>query len=460
MGGGGGRTGGLLRAAFLAPPASGGAFDELWRSRLDETVAALRRAGTDVAVVEPEHDLRGVNLDVDFVTASNMNYFLAACVGESDVRRSIAAPATMLWDDPLGGLALWSIRTRGGRLGWRNEGAGDADVLEDFRAIMSAPETQHFSFDTGHIAAVVELGLARSDQIEWHPVTTYAPFIEQGGRVDVDSRYDVGFCGNIYEGLVADSDFAAEPFFAELTQRITTLKLRDLSMTGWEAFKDEIGTLSDAERDRWGLVPSRAEYWDYYLFAVWFALTTAVRLELMTTIEHPVQIFGMFADPDSRMLLERHPNLRFREHVRRPTELASVFAATKINVCVANGLIYHGVPSKLVECIASGGFALADPKTDLREVFGDDVDAIVFRDADELNAKVEYFLPRAAERREIVEGLRRALLARCGVEHVAGRTVARRMAGLGGSSGEYPLADVSSVSDIVSAGDETLSRDE
>jgi spore maturation protein CgeB len=102
---------------------------------------------------------------------------------------------------------------------------------------------------------------------------------------------------------------------------------------------------------------------------------------------------------------------------------------------IANGLIYNGVPSKLIDCLASGGFALSDPKVDLVRLFGRDVEAIFFRNADELNAKIEYFLPRRDERREIVHELRKTIERECTLERLFERVLASHAAGTAIRSG-------------------------
>jgi hypothetical protein len=44
--------------------------------------------------------------------------------------------------------------------------------------------------------------------------------------------------------------------------------------------------------------------------------------------------------------------------------------------------------------------------------FGPDIEAIMFRTSQELNTKLDYYLARPAERREIVETLRAAVSER------------------------------------------------
>ena len=415
------------RVAFVAPGRGQAGFEPMMRVRSRDMVRALQRAGADVAAVP--FDAAGddvaralVEFGPELVVAPNMNYYLAAYRGEHDLFRRIGAPPALLWDDPLGALSLWLLQERRGRLGSLGD-RGDGDPLEAFRRLMSADGARHYAWDSGHAEAVVELGLAPREAITWYPIATFGPFLEQGRRGDVPEEVDVAFCGNVYASAVGHSNFTGDDFYEPLTQAICARKLGDLGASSWRLLNDVLGELPEETRHERGLTHDRTPFWDYYLYVAWMALTTAVRLELLTSIERPVTLYGLFADPESVALVERHPNLIYGGNRDQFRELPQTFAATKVNVCISNGLIYEGIPSKLIDCLASGGFALADPKGDLARLFGDEVDAIVFRDADELNAKIEYYLARPAERREIVHALRRTIVRECTLERLMERVL-------------------------------------
>ena len=417
------------RAIFLVPRGRPG-FDGNWRLRTPEMIQSLRGAGAQVREFEPDSPaptwLR--RFDADFVIAPNMNYVFENMVGAEAIVTRIGRPATMLWDDPLGALAIHSLWERGGRLGWLNEGSETVDMLVRFRAMMSAPGTQHFAWDSGHLAAVLALGLAPRESIEWLECQTYRPYLELGRMGGIEPRIDVSFCGNLWDTITAESNFAAQPFFSDLTARLATRKLANLGSPIWDLILSELEQLTPADRQERGLLPSRTEFWDFYLYAAWFAVNTAVRTGLMSQLEHDVEVFGLFSDAASEALLGRHSNLRFGGNRHVLTELPGTFASTKVNLCISNTLVYQGLPTKFVACIASGGFALIDTKADLVTTFGEDVRAIMFDNVDELNAKVEYFLARPHERREIVETLRAVVEERCTTEAIMGRVIERRRA--------------------------------
>jgi SAM-dependent methyltransferase len=398
------------RAEFLLPATSGD-FDEIMSLRAADMVEAIRKRGVTVRA-NPTPTGFG-----DFVTAPNLNYLLLAA---SEARRS-SQRRVLLWDDPLGALALWLAQNRQGQLGHLN--AREDGVLDTFRSLMHHPGDLHFAWDTGHIAAVSELGIVDADAVTWYEIATYPPFLEQG-RAVVEPDVDVAFCGNLYEAALGRSNFADGGFYTSLTEQICERRLAHLDQPVWDIFKQETEALPSAERLERGLVPDASPFWDFYLYAVWLSATTRVRLSLLRAVDRPVTVYGMFADPESVALLQRHPNFKFAGAVHHYRELPRVFASAKVNVCIANGLIYQGVPSKLIDCLASGGFALTDPKDDLVTLFGSDVERIVFRSAEELNAKIEYYLERPAERREIVEHLRAVIEERCTLDSLFTRVIA------------------------------------
>jgi hypothetical protein len=275
---------------------------------------------------------------------------------------------------------------------------------------------------------MVSLGLVDPAAVEWYPIATMPPFLEQGGR-DVVERYDVAFCGNVYEAALGATNFGDEPAFAELTGRVIARKLADLRAPAFEILMDELNQIPANDRAMLGLVPEATPFWDYYVHLVWMQVTTHVRLELLTAIPYPVQIFGLFADTESAALLEARPNLVYGGNRHQFRELPETFAATKVNVCISNGLISRGVPSKFVDCVASGGFALVDDKADLRRLFGGAIEPVLFRDAEELNSKIEHFLRRPNERREIVHGLRTVIQQECTLQRMYERVLAPYSAG-------------------------------
>ena len=417
------------RLAFVAPPVEAG-FEEIMAVRGREMIEELRRLGASVAAVTPadaaDSSTPAAGLVAraapEAVVAPNLNYYLLSALAPDGLVRTLGARPVCLWDDPLGALALAALQARGGAMG--DLGPRESGWLERHRDALGGHDALHFAWDSGHVRAVVELGLAPADAIEHYDIATYRPFLEQGAR-RVEEDIDLSFCGNVYESAVAGSTFATDPWFAALVERLRARKLADLTRSSWDVYTAELADLPERERRERGLVPDGTPFWDLYLHVAWFALTTAVRLELLGGVTRPVEVFGLFADPESAALLEARPNLRHAGRVEHFGELPRTFARTKVNLCISNGLVFDGVPSKFVDCVASGGFALIDPKPDLRALFGPEIERVFVRGVDELNEKIEHFLARPDERRELIAGFQETIRARCTLEPLLTRLLAR-----------------------------------
>jgi hypothetical protein len=439
-----------LKAVFIMSDPDEGPWSRLTGSLTTEFLRAFDELGVTVQFVEhglltrdPEAGLRQIERACpDFLTALNFNFLVMAAGGDEGLLH-LDIPTVALWDDPLGALvnfmcypSRWGLTPAqpGSRpadpwlsakwAGLRDWLRGKSRAPRDLRALTASPQLIHFGWDSGHLAAFASLGLAEPRQLHWHPMTSYAPCFRMGETArHVEPTTDVAFCGNVYLSAVRQSYYWQDPFFRGLTERLAARKVRDLGASPWELLLDEVEKTPAGLRRKHGLYTDRRDFWQYYLFAVWSALTTIPRLEVLGGLRREVTLFGLFADPASRELLSEYPNLKFARHLDNLEELPRQYAATKINICVSNGLIYKGTPSKLIDCLASGGFALCDPKEDLVRLFGRKVEAIFCRNADEFNEKIDYYLARPAERREIVEELRRTVVERCNLRNFLGDAV-------------------------------------
>ncbi len=445
-----------MKAIFITPEERNFGFEPVMWLRSQEMIQALGSLGVDVRPISlPEFQQRcrtdsgGLDeFNADFITAPNFNYFLVAASQDGRLPRTLDRPVVALWDDPLGALAN-SLRqpgrprfrrlvTRGlGRLGrfdrtgvMRTLSSYTEDLatgrIKAFASTMQHPLLKHFSWDRGHIEAVESLGLLPAHRVQWYPIATYRPFLETGLRAkQIPPTRDVAFCGNVYLDLLTGSEMWKDPVLRDLTTRICQRKLTDLARPVWAVLLEEIETLPKSTRRAYGLFVDSAKFWDYYLFAVWHAANTLVRVGLLSGIRREVELFGLFADPKSVEAVRDYPNLKYRGSVPHFSALPDVYASTRINVCPSNGLIARGIPSKFVDCVASGGFALTDPKDDIREFFGPVAERIFFRNIEELNERIDYYLAHPAERAEIVDVLSDCIRQHCTLEALFKKVLAR-----------------------------------
>jgi hypothetical protein len=433
-----------MKVILIVVDSVAGAFTPLMSARSLCMKRAIEELGHQVQVVTGEDALKNparaartiARFNPDFVTCASFNHLLH--VAQNEHLLHLDVPTVGLWDDPLGALASTVLcyspkelpeprrdriyRTWESLCGLKEKlfGYDTADPRENltapqaFRKLLSNPYWLHVAWDSGHAEAFTALGLATPNQVSWHPVATYPAFLAMGEKAsDIQPNVEVGFCGNLYLASLQSSRFWTDPFYRGMCRRVVTRKLREPAGSGWDFMLEEIAAARPSLRRRIGLYPQMREFWEFYTFLLWSVLTTLPRVDLLDAVDREVTLFGLFADPATRKALAGHSNLKFGGNLDHFEELPRQFAATAVNICPTNGLIYRGTPSKLIDCLASGGFALSEPKADLVRLFGPKVTAIFFHSPEELREKVNYYLDRPGERREIVEALRVDIKQRC-----------------------------------------------
>ena len=433
----------MRRVVFLGPPAGDATWDHLVRARAREMTVALEGLHLEVLQLTTDdlihrHDETHAviaRFDPDLITAPNFNYLLLASLLSTDLFEQ-PTPVLALWDDPLGALVNYAERKA---WFWEREALESPPIVPasgfssavsmfaralrlqsdaalcapaQFKALADRPNVVHFGWDSGHIQAMRQLQLVRADRVHWAPVATYQPFLDMGAKSpSLPAVRDVAFCGNLYlHSFERQLAHLAEPLL-QVVNQVCAAKEQSLDRSVWDLLLSSLAQLPAAVCRAHQLLPNQRAFWDLYKLVAWNGLNARVRLAILSSIRRRVNVFGLFADPESAGLLHRHPNLDYQGHADHFTELPAIYATTRINVCVTNGLIYQGTPSKLFDCVASGGFALCDPKADLVRIFGPIVEEIFFRNADELNDKIEYFLSRPRKRQEITEAMRERIVA-------------------------------------------------
>ncbi len=99
------------------------------------------------------------------------------------------------------------------------------------------------------------------------------------------------------------------------------------------------------------------------------------------------------------------------------TETPEVYAASAINLHICHPQVTEGVPVRVYDVLACGGFLLAEYRPILEEQFtiGEDFD--VFRSPSELKGKIEYYLSRQALRAHIAQHGHKTVLAHHTYKH-------------------------------------------
>ncbi|MFH0957102.1 MAG: glycosyltransferase [Pseudomonadota bacterium] len=359
------------------------------------------------------------------ILVESLSYYLGIINVDGNLLGRFQLPTYVFWDDPFGALTNGVLsKCRGGvskvlarnnftrRIGSLFRELLVENPLDVFRSVMSNKLVTHLCWDTGHASVMKSLGITNSN-ILFYPLTTYSPFLEHGKlNYRGDPTIDISFCGNIYSGALRDHLFWKDRWCRKLIENTCRLKSQSLDKSVWELLIRDVSSLGWFGKRFHGLDPKDPFFWELYVLVAWLAVNTIVRIDMLSSLNRPVDLFGVFSDKNGLRDV-RASNINYRGYVDHFSELPAVYSSTKINVCISNGLIYHGIPSKFLDCVASGGFGLVDPKDDLLALFGNEIATIFFRDATELRNKVEYFISRPHERKEIISTLQAKIWEKC-----------------------------------------------
>ena len=109
-------------------------------------------------------------------------------------------------------------------------------------------------------------------------------------------------------------------------------------------------------------------------------------------------------------LLKRHYRGTAEYHKQMPL----VFAGSRINLNITLCSIHSGIPLRVLDIMACGGFVLSNWQPEITEYFADGQEIVTYRSLEECMDKVAYFLEHEEERRMIASAGQRRVQERFG----------------------------------------------
>lgn len=85
------------------------------------------------------------------------------------------------------------------------------------------------------------------------------------------------------------------------------------------------------------------------------------------------------------------------------TEMPLIFSGSKINLNITSKSIESGIPQRVLDILACGGFCLTNYQTEIAENFVDGKELVMYTSLDDAAEKAEYYLTHETERLEIAE---------------------------------------------------------
>jgi hypothetical protein len=286
-------------------------------------------------------------------------------------------------------------------------------ALSRVSGVIDNPLMQHYPIDSGQVREMRRIGLLHSDNVSVVPAMAYKPFLDFGAHPRT-RRYinDVAFAGNVslsdqYQLKVDQS------VIGRCREAVIGAKLANPTVPAWTILSEYIESLPASEKADSRLEYDQSYFWHFANELIGVHCNTLSRMQTLNSLKRKVAFYGAFADPGGIPRLKGTDYIEYKGSVDFSTELPEVYAGTRILVDMTNASFINNCSTKPICCFASGGFSLFDYRPDPAAHLGEEVEKVMFKSFEELNAKIDYFLTHERERESLAEHLKHVIQRKC-----------------------------------------------
>ena len=274
-------------------------------------------------------------------------------------------------------------------------------------------------FDREMVRALQEKGV----QTVYHvPLSVDAERFMQAIQAVPEYTCDISFVGSLY----TDEHNYYDRLLGEKDKSVLD------DFIGRQCFcyhRDVLGEALDAGELDMGLIQAKMEEQGLMLGEDYFAdakeLLKAVVLEKKVTVEERRTLLTQIAETfgsDYRFALytasqlDEHPLLKkyYKGVVDYHKQMPLVFAHSKINLNITLRSIRSGIPLRVLDIMACGGFVITNSQPEITEFFEDGAEIVTFKSAGECLDKTSYYLAHDEERMAIAAAGQRRVQERFG----------------------------------------------
>lgn len=145
----------------------------------------------------------------------------------------------------------------------------------------------------------------------------------------------------------------------------------------------------------------RDDSWQMAADAIGVEVTAREREQIlhMLSDRHPVALYSSY--PVAEEIKGKY--LQEKGYADYEKEMPLIFHNSKINLNITSRTIQSGIPKRVLDILACGGFCLTNYQPEIGEYFEDSVDLVMYSGMADLAAKAEYYLEHEEERLAIAE---------------------------------------------------------
>jgi spore maturation protein CgeB len=235
-----------------------------------------------------------------------------------------------------------------------------------------------------------------SDVATWDKITVTA---DEHKRFDCD----ISFIGSLYTEKVA-YDKISKNLPDRMRGYVEGLLSAQQNIYGYDLLEDSI-------TDEWAGEFKKYAEWeplgeDYVedirgIVADVFLGEKCTELERINTIKEISEHFDMdlWTQSDTSML----PKVHNRGAANSNTMMPQIIKCSKINLNLTNLPIKSGLPLRIFDLMACGGFVLSNYQIEIPELFVPDEDIVLYESIPDMLNKIEYYLSHDEERKAIAK---------------------------------------------------------
>lgn len=273
----------------------------------------------------------------------------------------------------------------------------DAPQLDTYSPQALLPNVYIYTFDKKEAQRLKRFGIAH---VICQPLATEV--YNFGGNVITpkdEKRFqtEISFVGKMYDKRGFEEIFQNnQPFLTEALQTIDQIK-------GQWNDKTRIFHLASDELINFMISQTDCQIWEqfqidkrYFCESLRLA-RKANELERTLILNHLAEKYEVTLFTEKR----KYPalkNVHIRPWVDYLAEMPKVFHLSKINLNITSRSIESGIPQRVFDVLAVGGFMLTNYQPELEDYFVIGEDLEVYHNLEELDQKVEYYLTHEQER--------------------------------------------------------------
>lgn len=253
-------------------------------------------------------------------------------------------------------------------------------------------------FDKKQYARLRNLGIKHLFYMSLAPETDNFGATHIGKRDEKKYACDVSFVGRLYNnrGFEEIFDEEGKKYLEEAEKIIEEMDCKWGKVTTiFGKASDELITYmaSKQPEDTWKVWNVDKRYYCESMKLV-RKCNEVERVKILETLQDKFPV-RLYADDSAKKILK---NVSVKPWLEYGTEMPKVFYLSKINLNITSRSVESGIPLRVWDIMAVGGFCLTNYQPELEEYFEIGKDLAVFYDLKDLEEKIDYYLRHEDER--------------------------------------------------------------